>query len=400
MNTITKSQILEADKLATLYAPAVAPVAVVTPEIAAAFGMENLPNVRIEPAPVETAIPEPSLPPVAPVAVASVETPQPESAPAHGYKIRPNIRAIDANGETTIERGEFWDAITQTCIESGATEQKPLRLGNVDFWRDGNETCYSIPANQWEAQKVADQLAEILTAKKIAIQPESRDKITATPFHRARLAYLNSRAFGVSRAEGLRVAKMITALTSRVDFSQPASQPSAGGSRFKVESRYFDTLSDATAYEQAKRAKDGIFRNIREVKSRKPKAAKPQGWSASLPGGNFGEICRSIKLAAVKPIETVLPEPSTPFEVVSLPVEHVASEPEPVTIKAAPVVRCDEAGQVINGTIREAAGPVTLPPIPPRPGGALATMLEAGAELAKMMAPDFKAPQWSNCAIY
>jgi hypothetical protein len=60
------------------------------------------------------------------------------------------------------------------------------------------------------------------------------------------------------------------------------SQP-AGGKRFKVESRYFDTLDMATTYEQSKRAKDGIFREIREVKSRKPRAVKPAAQVESSP---------------------------------------------------------------------------------------------------------------------
>ena len=53
-------------------------------------------------------------------------------------------------------------------------------------------------------------------------------------------------------------------------------------------------LADAKQFEQTKRAKDGIFRSICEVKSRKSRAAK---------------------LDSVKPIAPELPEPEKPFEV-------------------------------------------------------------------------------------
>jgi len=76
-----------------------------------------------------------------------------------------------------------------------------------------------------------------------------------------------------------------------------------------------------------------------------------------------------------------------------------ADEAQPRT--AAPVVRKDEAGQVINGTFREVSGPVILPPIPPRKGGALATMLEAIEKFDAMMQGKTKpAAQWSSCAVY
>ena len=64
------------------------------------------------------------------------------------------------------------------------------------------------------------------------------------------------------------------------------------------------------------------------------------------------------------------------------------AQPEPVTIKqdlssdVIPIIRTDEAGQVINGNFREASGPVVLPPIP---GRALSAMIEAGKQLAALM---------------
>jgi len=173
-----------------------------------------------------------------------------------------------------------------------------------------------------------------------------------------------------------------------------------------------------------------------------------RGWVVSVPIEKPAESV-AAKLENVKPLSPELPEPETPFEVTTQPdvrvtvaggivthyevlsraggiysrgiiligtkiealravfedltFEVIQAEPmkiettfaespaEAVVIKqAAPLVmaiRRDERGQIINGNfpMREASGPVKLPPIPPRKGGALATMLEAGEKLAALM---------------
>lgn len=124
-----------------------------------------------------------------------------------------------------------------------------------------------------------------------------------------------------------------------------------------------------------------------------------------------GIYTRGIILAGAKleTLQAVLPDLT--FETVTEPepakieTTFAESPAETVEIKHAfaPIVRTDEAGQVINGNfpLREATGPVKLPPIPPRKGGALASFIEAGEKLAALMAGENSpAPAWSGCAVY
>lgn len=42
------------------------------------------------------------------------------------------------------------------------TEQQPATLGNVQFFKDNGNWCYSLPINQWNCQAIATDLYTIL----------------------------------------------------------------------------------------------------------------------------------------------------------------------------------------------------------------------------------------------
>jgi hypothetical protein len=100
-----------------------------------------------------------------------------------------------------------------------------------------------------------------------------------------------------------------------------------------------------------------------------------------LPVGNFRALCRNLALATVKPIAPELPEPEKPF---AISCDAETLQPAKIMVR---IIRRDAEGKIINGNfpMTEASGPVVLPPIPPRAGSALATMIEAGQRLANMM---------------
>ena len=71
-----------------------------------------------------------------------------------------------------------------------------------------------------------------------------------------------------------------------------------------------------------------------------------------------------------------------------------------VEAQSAPIVRKDESGQVINGTIREVSGTVVLPPLPIRGESALGQFLAGADKLAQLMRGEPEPAQWSSCAVY
>ena len=40
------------------------------------------------------------------------------------------------------------------------TEDNPIRFGNVEFWKDlNNSWCYSLPVHQWNSLEITNNLA-------------------------------------------------------------------------------------------------------------------------------------------------------------------------------------------------------------------------------------------------
>ena len=66
---------------------------------------------------------------------------------------------------------DFWPLVRQVVQARGATEAFPLALGNVDFWMDGETCAYSIPANTWSIDRVANDLTRYMLAPKAATEP-------------------------------------------------------------------------------------------------------------------------------------------------------------------------------------------------------------------------------------
>jgi hypothetical protein len=43
-----------------------------------------------------------------------------------------------------------------------ATESYPLRLGNVEFWIEGDALIFSIPASQWDGKAIGKDVARLV----------------------------------------------------------------------------------------------------------------------------------------------------------------------------------------------------------------------------------------------
>jgi hypothetical protein len=46
-----------------------------------------------------------------------------------------------------------------------AYDNKPLSLGNVEFWKDNDDWCYSIPKTKWEIPAITRDLCKIIKDK-------------------------------------------------------------------------------------------------------------------------------------------------------------------------------------------------------------------------------------------
>lgn len=51
----------------------------------------------------------------------------------------------------------FWNLLN-VLKHDGFTENKPLTLGNVDFWVENDSWCYSLPVANWDIQKIVADL--------------------------------------------------------------------------------------------------------------------------------------------------------------------------------------------------------------------------------------------------
>jgi len=55
------------------------------------------------------------------------------------------------------------DALFELVRKSGATEDKPITLGGVQFWLDGqwaDNLCYSLPTSKWNSRAIAKDVIE------------------------------------------------------------------------------------------------------------------------------------------------------------------------------------------------------------------------------------------------
>lgn len=54
------------------------------------------------------------------------------------------------------------DVLNFVVAKQGATEDAPVKIGNVEFWHPiggfSAGLCYSIPTQQWDAKAVQDDL--------------------------------------------------------------------------------------------------------------------------------------------------------------------------------------------------------------------------------------------------
>ena len=60
------------------------------------------------------------------------------------------------------------------AISAGATEESPLKLGNVEFWIGAGPflgiVIYSIPSYQWDREAVKDAMVSYLSGKESALE--------------------------------------------------------------------------------------------------------------------------------------------------------------------------------------------------------------------------------------
>jgi hypothetical protein len=41
-------------------------------------------------------------------------------------------------------------------------ESSPLKLGNVEFWFDGDDWCYDLPRKQWDTPAISADLSKVI----------------------------------------------------------------------------------------------------------------------------------------------------------------------------------------------------------------------------------------------
>ena len=80
---------------------------------------------------------------------------------------------VTVRGESELYPCDFWPLVRQVVAARGATESFPLALGNVDFWMDGENCAYSLPAPAWDLNRMANDLTRYLTAPKLEPTPAS-----------------------------------------------------------------------------------------------------------------------------------------------------------------------------------------------------------------------------------
>lgn len=65
-----------------------------------------------------------------------------------------------------MKEREFWDYLEEV-LSPTHTEERPLLLGNVEFWRDNGVNCYFPATSQWNIALIAKDLTQALQEKQV-----------------------------------------------------------------------------------------------------------------------------------------------------------------------------------------------------------------------------------------